>query len=1255
MPTDPPSPTAKAWMAGCVVHRETPPGAPTTSVMIRGRRYRALLDSGSSVSLARPGPLEPRPAPKSTMPITCVHGDTRQVPTSLLTFRRDGKAWTLEVGVVSDLPVPLLLGRDWPGLEAALAETARSPRPRHHQRRPPSRGSRGHTNLLTTDSGRDGYGRGRLWPRPEGGRPSEALLATGPHPGGKGSPPGTSPSPIFRRPERLEGALKTKLLLQECHFTWSLREEEDFALFDLLNRLEEQIQLESNKARVTRFYRSLGFVQYLCGFQQEALTNLQKSVEIAKERYKDSDKVLIVTYGDLAWLHYHMNEFSKCEDYLRELERIRRKFSEGFTYSFEVLREKGWTFLKFSYKYYNAAKECFRQALEMNPDDGDLNAGYAMTLYRTTNETSDSLDSPTIKQLKRAIELDPADALLLVLLALRMLHNKDDWMTCETASKKVTVALEMSHENPYVIRYAAKFFRQLGNMDSAIALLEEALHATPNSAFIHHELAMCYKSKIKILEKKHRTHGKAESDVKESAEIHQYLNQCIDHLKMAVSLKPSFAAAMADLALHYGQLGNFDNESLFEEAVKISKNKKRDLQEVHCLHGQYQLYYKRSEELAFQHFMQGLRLQPESEEGKRCEKKLKKMIDHRVNRLKNPDDGMVCGIQGFIHEVKGEKPKAEEFYKRALKNGFDFGERPLLTETRIWLMSFSETEKSVLNLVFDGGSYEVDSGRIKTFKGAMNKEAVHLVDIDICNAKRILRWEKLTLGPHAILLAFTLHDGEFTDQTKEIVENVEFLGEKFWNHVVVVFTEGNCNIKEYTGAQRSVLDWLLEKCGDKYCICGSKPEPTEKKELSDMIQMMIRRNNSMHLVLPDISDGDSQSPSDVSKKADIKDTMFTPKVVHQKGQRKYRLQCSHAGWFHCKFTQIGFNMEGEGEVLYSTDLQDGDCPVPANHYQAGPVYDIKCVQGELSQLRLPHCETSIEDACLFMSVIHYSNQIVDILKPQDITDTHVTVSITGTSKFFLSKKSNWFTDHWSKIIGQVMLFYIQRTHRLHVFLEACNVDPREVKKDMEEYTLIQTSCQCILKNKCQYSMSCDSVEQHGCSERLISEIEPPDTTLQLSDRWKYHFPTFDIKLPDGVMKVNLQLKKKNPKKGAFESVWSRNITLTDYTAENRRQSLSTEEQCLSFLKNNRTQLIQRVKNVHAILDHFYGIIADDHLSKITAMTSSQEKMRSIFEIINSQGRSSELRFFKCLCKEEKVLMKDIGVIDNIDHFFVFDE
>uniref|UniRef100_A0A8C2DXL6 Interferon-induced protein with tetratricopeptide repeats 5 n=1 Tax=Cyprinus carpio TaxID=7962 RepID=A0A8C2DXL6_CYPCA len=427
-------------------------------------------------------------------------------------------------------------------------------------------------------------------------------------------------------------ALKSKLLLQECHFTWSLREEADFVLCDLLNRLEEQIQLECKEARVTRAYSSLGFIQYLYGNQQEALANLQKSVELAKEHYKDSDEVLIVTYGDLAWLHYHINEFSKCEEYLRELERICRKFSEGFTYTVEVLREKAWTFLKFSDKYSHAAKECFRQALEMNLDDSDLNAGYAIALYRTTKDTPDSSDSPTIKQLERAIELNPDDAVLLLLLALRMLNIRDD-KTFQPALKKVIVALRMSPESPHIIRYTAKFFHQVGNMDIAINLLEDALQATPNSAFIHHWLC------------------KAKINIKESDEIQQYLDVCIYHLDRASTLKPSFVNAVADLALHHGQLGSFKADRLFDEAFKLAYNEKKHLQAVHCLCGQYQLYYRRSEPLAFHHFMQGLRLQPESE----------------------LDDGMVCGIQGFIHEVKGEKLKAEEFYERALKNGLNFG------------------------------------------------------------------------------------------------------------------------------------------------------------------------------------------------------------------------------------------------------------------------------------------------------------------------------------------------------------------------------------------------------------------------------------------------------------------------------------------------------------------------------------------------------------------------------------------------------
>ncbi len=43
---------------------------------------------------------------------------------------------------------------------------------------------------------------------------------------------------------------------------------------------------------------------------------------------------------------------------------------------------------------------------------------------------------------------------------------------------------------------------------------------------------------------------------------------------------------------------------------------------------------------------------------------------------------------------------------------------------------------------------------------------------------------------------------------------------------------------------------------------------------------------------------------------------------------------------------------------------------------------------------------------------------------------------------------------------------------------------------------------------------------------------------------EHYYPTFNIKLPDGVMDVALHLKKKNSTEGKVEVVWSLNITLT---------------------------------------------------------------------------------------------------------------
>ncbi|XP_073793550.1 uncharacterized protein [Danio rerio] len=155
MPTEPVNSTARAWLAGCIVHRTLPSGAPSRRVKLEGKTITVVLDTGSSMTLVQPGLIKPRVGSKATIPITCVHGDTRYVPAQRVTIAAGNGAWPLEVGIVADLPVPLLLGRDWPGFEELLSLPAATPS--QTQRRPRARTQRvRQPALLATESDRGG-------------------------------------------------------------------------------------------------------------------------------------------------------------------------------------------------------------------------------------------------------------------------------------------------------------------------------------------------------------------------------------------------------------------------------------------------------------------------------------------------------------------------------------------------------------------------------------------------------------------------------------------------------------------------------------------------------------------------------------------------------------------------------------------------------------------------------------------------------------------------------------------------------------------------------------------------------------------------------------------------------------------------------------------------------------------------------------------------------------------------------------------
>ncbi|KAA0725333.1 Interferon-induced protein with tetratricopeptide repeats 1B [Triplophysa tibetana] len=383
------------------------------------------------------------------------------------------------------------------------------------------------------------------------------------------------------------------------------------------------------------------------------------SVKLYRECHEEEfHKALIITFGIVAWLNYHMKNYTECESYMKKVQKINENISCESSSVPEVLGEKGWAFLKFSQNYYERARQSFLKALDLEPDVGEWNAGYAIALYRTEFEDFTYENSSIIKQLRRAIETNPDDDVLKIFLAMQLVKYK----IYEEAERLVEKALQRSPDHPHVLRYAGKFYKSKGCVNQGIALLRKALELSPNSRLTHHQLAQCYKrKKIQLLQKGNR-HAR-------HLEVQEIRDQIIYHLEMAIRLHSTgFIAAMSDLALHYGEQRDIlQAEEMFQKTFETAKKKNDSLHVVHFYYAKFQHYSERSEALAIKHYMECRKMNIDSPEGKRSAHNLRKIAGEHIN--KNTQVGEAYGILGFIHKEKGENTQAIECYEKALSYG----------------------------------------------------------------------------------------------------------------------------------------------------------------------------------------------------------------------------------------------------------------------------------------------------------------------------------------------------------------------------------------------------------------------------------------------------------------------------------------------------------------------------------------------------------------------------------------------------------
>ncbi|NXS38239.1 IFIT5 protein, partial [Pomatostomus ruficeps] len=452
-----------------------------------------------------------------------------------------------------------------------------------------------------------------------------------------------------------KNSLKTSLLQLECHFTWNLLKQH-VALEALEDTIVDHIKFVIKSNIID--YNILSYVCHLKNSNEEALRNLKKAEEAVQKHYPgEIARRSLVTWGNYAWVYYHMQRYEEAQIYVSKVENSCKNLTSTARWKIqlpEVCAEQGWALLRFGINYFERAKNCFENALKSEPDNPDFNAGYAIAMYRLENiaQRCGEERNPCLEALKRALKLNPKDTTLMALLALQLQQLK----RVDEGERYIEEALQKTPDLPIFLRYAANFYRRKGEVDKAVEMLKKALTLTPKSVFLHHQLGLCYRFKIFQLK---------ETRFTPQEEVENLIQLAIFHLKTAVDKKETFVSAYIDLANTYALGKKYEEaEEIFQEVFQRNNLTCCEKQELYLHYGNFQHFHMNSESKAIKYYIEGLKMEKYSFAGKKCREAVERLLKQKIkNGLGDATD---IGTLGLIHNLNGKKEKAIECYEKAI-------------------------------------------------------------------------------------------------------------------------------------------------------------------------------------------------------------------------------------------------------------------------------------------------------------------------------------------------------------------------------------------------------------------------------------------------------------------------------------------------------------------------------------------------------------------------------------------------------------
>ncbi|KAM6939580.1 uncharacterized protein FYW49_008112 [Xenentodon cancila] len=367
---------------------------------------------------------------------------------------------------------------------------------------------------------------------------------------------------------------------------------------------------------------------------------------------------------------------------------------------------------------------------------------------------------------------------------------------------------------------------------------------------------------------------------------------------------------------------------------------------------------------------------------------------------------------------------------------------------------------------------------------------------------------------------------------------------------------------------------------------------------------------------------------------------FTPEVSTEGDAVSYSFGFPGSGLFQCSLTRLVFNVTHKGQVTYRTLIWDEALLQPAHKLPGGPLFSIACPQDSIRELRLPHCEPESALVSRCLSVVHITDDGMNIVQPLEITATHVVVDVPHLSSFgIVWHLVNRFTKFLSQpILGQTLLF-LRRIHLqryiLSVILLPGNVPLQEVKVQHSNSDFIQAPSFCLLHKDQEYSLQTDPA---------TFKIQPKSMPFFVNYGPNYH-ATFEIMMSASTEQLTVIVQGRE-KACVWECAVYLPVSSSSSPGGQNRLGLGSSLPAVEKLRRIRVKFIERVSSpiLDKLLDELQlrRVITDAEAE--ASAPKRRDKAQDVIDLLRKKGERASSTMISILTANDPYLCEELGLI-----------